>query len=298
MKILITGSSGQLGQKLLKELRTLKQLKLRVMDHLGGQLDADKSIEHVNGDLLNPGSLKAATQDIDVVIHLAAITHTNKKSLYYQINTAGTKNLLAAAKSHNVKKFVFLSSRVAGETGGDYAKSKMLAEAEVEKSGIDWVILCPSEIYGAGRKEAIARLLKLMAKSYIIPVIGAGRYTLAPVLVDDVVKAIVRATLDEKIFNKRYILAGPEQMTYLELIGRLAKFLSVKRIRLYLPLILVKALAWILAKLGSDLIVQDQLPRLLSKKSADISLAKQDLNFQPVTLEAGIKGIISLASRN
>jgi len=292
MKILITGSSGQLGQKLLKELKIFKQLKLRVMDHLSGQMDADKSIEHVGGDLLNPESLKAATQDIDEVIHLAAITHINKKSLYYQINTAGTKNLLDAARGNGVKKIIFLSSRVAGPNAGDYAKSKMLAEEEVKKSGINWVILCPSEIYGAGNKEAITRLLKLTAKSYIIPIIGSGRYTLAPVLVDDVVKAIVRATLNDQIFNKRYILAGPEQMTYLELIARLSKFLSVKRIKLPLPIILIKILAWALAKLGSDLIVQDQLPRLLSKKSADIYLAKQDLDFQPVKFETGIKKIV------
>ena len=68
MKILITGSSGYLGQAVLSELRnhTLTGYDLKTTAF------SDSYFNHVSGDILNFKYLSENMNNIDTVIHLAA----------------------------------------------------------------------------------------------------------------------------------------------------------------------------------------------------------------------------------
>jgi len=300
MKILITGATGSVGKNLIKKLEEEKinfnqkeKYQLRILIHQNKNNNFKyNDIELIRGDLLDLDSLYQATLNIDIVVHAAGITHTNKQDLYYKINTLGTANLLKACEKNKVKKFIYIGSRTASDVGGAYAKSKLLAEKKVEQSKLNWIILNLAEVYGAGKKEAISRLINLMKKSYFVPVIGNGKYLLSPVFVDDVVFGIISAILKDNIYRKKYILAGPEEFTYSEMVCRLSKILNVNRLKIYLPLFLVKFLAFIFFIFKKDLIVRDQVPRLLCRKPANIDLAKKDLNFNPRNFEIGIREML------
>ena len=147
MRILITGGTGIIGKKLTGKLKELDyELRLLVFK---SELENIKNgnLEIAVGDLSDPASLRQATSEVDIVIHLAAITHTNNQELYLKVNTEGTKNLIRACEDNQVTKFIFVSSRTASEEGGAYAYSKLLAEKEVEQSKLDWVILRIAEVY-------------------------------------------------------------------------------------------------------------------------------------------------------
>lgn len=301
MRVLITGATGIIGRKLIAELKQSKtrpsksiEYQLRILiqkDQNNNFKDGDTEL--VRGDLLDLNSLHQATQNIDVAIHLAGITHTNQQNLYYEVNTLGTENLLKVCRNNKVRKFIYISSRAASQDGGAYARSKLLAEKKVEQSQLNWIILSLAEVYGAGKKEAVSRLINLMRKSYFIPIIGNGQYLLSPVFVDDVVDGIIKAIEKDNVFRKKYILAGPEEFTYNEMINRLSEILKVSRFKIYLPLFLVKLLIFILNIFKKDMFVRDQLPRLLCEKSANIALAKRDLDFNTREFEVGVRGILN-----
>lgn len=292
MRILITGASGIIGQKLVNKIKQLTKYQVRVLIR-SSKADDFKHVSYVIGDLTSLDSLYQATLNTDIVVHLAGITHTNQQDLYYKINLVGTKNLIEACQENKIKKFVFMSSRTASHDGGAYAESKLLAEKEVEKSGLNWVILKPAEVYGAGEKEAIYRLIKLIKQNNRVPIIGNGRYLLSPVFVDDVVDAIVKTVQQKNVIGKKYILAGPEEFSYNEMVDRISKILGVKRIKVYLPLFLVRFLAFIFFIFKQNILVRDQVPRLLCQKSADIDFANHDLDFDPRNFETGIKEVLS-----
>ena len=290
MRILITGASGSIGKKLTRllsasghELILLYRQKDDALAKFG---------RLVYGDLADKISLAAAASAAEAVIHIAGLTHTNNIKLYYQVNFEGTKNLLQASKQAGVKRFIFISSRTASPTGGGYAQSKFLAEEEVKKSGLDWLILRLSEVYGASDNEAIGRLIRLIKSSYLIPVVGRGQYKVSPIFIDDAVAGIAAALNHAESQGKIYNLAGPEEFTFNELISRILQEMKLKRLKIYIPVALIKIILAVFSGLKINFFVKDQLPRLLNANSADISQAVKDFNFQPRDFSNGLKKML------
>ena len=289
MRVLITGASGLIGQKLIEHLQKFNYSPFLLIND--DKIDLGES-RGLRGDLCDKLSLLRATKDVDAIIHLAGVTHTNNQELYYRVNTGGTKNLLEAARINRVRRFIYISSRAAVMDGGAYSHSKYLAEAAVKKSDLDWIILQPAEVYGAGGKEVISQLVKIIKKHYVVPIIGSGNYMLSPVWVDDVIGAIISSLNNKNLNRKTYILAGPEELSYNQIVNIISNVLHARRIRVYLPIIIIKFLALIFFLIRKNYIVRDQIPRLLCRKSSDIRLARQDLGFNPIPFTTGIKKLI------
>ena len=289
MRILVTGGEGNIGKRLVPKLMELKHTITLLLRQ--NKLSSGRLVKIVKGDLLNQESLLKATENIDLAVHLAGITHTNNQKLYYDINTKGTKNLIAACQKNKVKKIIYISSRTAGVDGGAYAHSKLLAEGEIKKSSMDWIILRVAEVYGAGEKEAITRLVKTVQNSFFVPIIGNGEYKLAPVFIDDVVSAII-SSVKTKFSKKTYIVAGPDELTYNELVDKILSYSKLKRIKIHIPVLFLKIITFVFFIFKKDILVRDQIPRLISKKPSDIKDAHQDLHFSPITFEQGLKVIL------
>lgn len=292
MRVLITGANGIIGQKLISKIPAADH-DLRLLVREKEEFLFAPPADIFRGDLLDKSSLEAATKNMETVIHLAGLTHTNEQELYYKINTLGTRNLLEACQKSQVNRFIFISSRAAGLNGGAYARSKFLAEEAVAKSNFNWVILRLAEVYGAGEGEAIAKLIKIIKTGYFIPIIGSGQFRLSPIFVDDAVAGILAVLKNPALSKKIYNLAGPEELTYNELVEQILAETKLKRKKLFLPVALVRMAAELFSRVGIKLFVKDQIPRLLSEKSSDISQAVCDFSFQPRNFRTGLKELLN-----
>ena len=136
-KILVTGSSGQLGREIVK------QLKLRQYEVLGiDVVESDTTDKLIN--IRNNEQVKNITIGMDAIIHTAAI-HGKHYELKYpreefiETNINGTFNLLKACVENGVKKFLYTS------TTSIYGKSMVNSKEAV------WVdenlIPAPRDIY-------------------------------------------------------------------------------------------------------------------------------------------------------
>ena len=288
MKILVTGASGAIGKKLITNLKDLDfQIKVLVLP-TEKDVFYNYGVEEVIGDLCNKESLRKAVQGIETVIHLAGLTHCHDEKKYFKVNLEGTKNLVDICENEAVKKFIFVSSRVANFAGGAYARSKKMTEEVVQKSELNWLILSPAEVYGMREGEAIARLIRMVKRNRFVPIIGRGDYKLSPVNIDDVVKVIISA-LNKDISQKKYIIAGPKEYSYVELVDILANKFNKKIIKIFVPIFLFKIAAFLCRIFKLDFIYADQIPRLLINKPSDISPARKDLDFKPKYFEENIK---------
>ncbi|MBI5427902.1 MAG: hypothetical protein HZA02_06430, partial [Nitrospinae bacterium] len=126
-----------------------------------------------------------------------------------------------------------------------------------------------------------------------VPVIGDGSYKLSPAFIDDVVSAMIVAVENADLENTAFTLAGPEPMTYTELVGRIGRFLGVNRYTIRVPVMAMKLITEILFLLGKNLLVRDQIPRLLCRKDHDIEPAVRLLNYRPRKLEEGLRQCVS-----
>jgi nucleoside-diphosphate-sugar epimerase len=283
MKILITGASSTLGNNLTSELLKTEQFSIRLLKHKSSV--RIENCEVFQGDIQDIDSLTKACSDIDTVVHLAAITHSSSGKAYFEINEDGTKSLIAACKEKNVRRFVFVSSAAASEEGGDYGVSKLRCEELVRKSGLDWVILRPSEVYGVKMEEGIGKLIAWVEKFPIIPVIGDGSYFLSPVSVDDVVQVIAEILRDDSVKRETLNLCGPEKMTMTELIDRLARIQKVKVRKIFLPIWFVRLGITVLSIFNSSLAFSDQIPRLLCRKDQSIDKTQAIIAYNPRKIE-------------
>lgn len=281
--ILITGAAGSLGSAIAKRLMG-RGKSVRCMIRPQEQLPAAlQGMKVVRATLEDTISLAHASRGVDVIVHCAAVTHTNDEKIYYRTNYEGTKNLIAAAPP-TLKNFIYISTTALGKEAGAYGHSKYLAEEALKQSGISYSIIRPSEVYGAPKRGMIERLANIVQKMPIIPLVGDGRMELAPVYVDDVVGAIVQAALLAPK-NIVYILAGYERMTYKNFLRKIGEMQGIKnRIFIPVPVFLWRIATELGARLGMKFMYRDQIPRLLAKKNYDIRAARRDLHFQPRSL--------------
>ena len=289
--LLVTGASSEMGSALIRQLLNNSDLKIRAMVH--------RSPVNIHGCEVRQGDLKKtdllvkALSDINTVVHIAALTKSTRELDYFEVNVRGTQNLIDASLDCGVKKIIYISSAAASLHGGGYSRSKLEAEQRIIKSGMQWVILRPSEVYGQRAGDSINQLIHWVQNYFFVPVIGVGSCKLSPVFIEDVVPAMALAIFNEELENKTIVLAGPEELTYDDLVDRIATYFSVKRFKLYFPESLIRLGIMVISKLGMNFLVRDQIPRLICKKSFNIDLAKKKLGYTPRILEEGIQNIIT-----
>jgi nucleoside-diphosphate-sugar epimerase len=286
MKILLTGASSGIGSVLIKRLVDSVDLEIKAMIH--HSLVNISGCEARSGDLNNPELLARAVDGVDTVVHMASLTRSARESEYFRINVTGTKNLVDACVLKGVRKIIYISSRAASLDGGGYSRSKLGAEECIKNSKLNWLILRPSEVYGQGAGDTINRLIQWVQKYTLVPVIGNGKSRLSPVYIDDVVSAMERTILNEELEGETILLSGPEELTFDELVDRIAKHLSVRRFKFYLPAGLVKFGAAVLTSFGMKILVPDQIPRLLCAKDQSIGNTSALIPYAPRKLEDGI----------
>ncbi len=101
MRLFITGSSGFIGNELIKYLSKNKNFEIVGYDLKEGR------------DILNYEQLKEAMNGCDTVIHLAAIRGPYEDKTfedYFRVNCIGTFNVAQAVLENKIKRFIFTSS--------------------------------------------------------------------------------------------------------------------------------------------------------------------------------------------
>ncbi len=286
MKLLITGASSTLAARLVTLLLVRGPFSFRLLVHRAEV--KIKACETVFGDMNDPESLDRACQGMDGVLHLAALTHSCDSAEYFRVNLEGTQNLIKACRKNNVKRLVFISSAAASPDAGAYGLSKLQSEDLICSSGLEWMILRPSEVYGPQMKEGIGTLISWVKKLKVIPVIGDGSYCLSPVHIDDVVDAMAQVVSKPDLINQKLNLCGPEMIPFDALIDRLSKYMGVRRHKIYIPLWIARLGVSATSFLQLSSFTPDQISRMLCRKDQSISQTSALISYSPRKLEMGL----------
>ena len=159
MTILITGSSGHLGEALARILTAQKR------DFTGADIKAGPFTDHV-GDISDPDFAARAMKGVSAVLHSATlhkphvVTHSMQQ--FVDTNVTGTLNLLEAAAREGVSAFIFTSTT---STFGDAMKPPQGAPAVRVTEALNPI---PKNIYGA-TKLAAENLCHLVHKKHKLP---------------------------------------------------------------------------------------------------------------------------------
>ena len=209
-KVLITGANGFIGNRLLQHYKS-QGIAVIGVDLTGNQEDI------FQGDIGQPDSISHLLADCEVVIHTAAlVSNAIADADMWRVNVLATHNLVEAAKKHNVKRFVQISSIVAyGNTaageldenhpvhadGGSYVLTKLASEhavlAATANSAMELVIIRPGDVYGPGSRPWVVLPLEAINKGqFMLPAKGEGFFR--PIYIDDLIRGIALATTSQQ----------------------------------------------------------------------------------------------------
>ena len=218
VNVLVAGGTGFIGSRVVDELLKRGEHRVVVMTRDPHTSRRTPGVEYVRGDVGDQASLEAATKDIDVVVHSVQfpnhpVENPRKGWTYEQVDGAGTERMVAAAVKNGVRRFVYLSG--AGARPGrpqPWFRAKERAERAVTSSGMEYVILQPSWIYGPDDRS-MNKFVAFVRWLPIVPVIGSGKEQVQPVYVEDAGLVAAAAVDEPQATNKVFELGSSPPIT-------------------------------------------------------------------------------------
>jgi uncharacterized protein YbjT (DUF2867 family) len=239
--ILLTGATGVVGGELLPALLDEgHQVRVLVRDPRKlGEHRVDVQI--TLGDLRDPLSIRHAMRGVDTVIHLAATIRDQPGGTIEELNGLATVRLLRLAERAGASRFVFFSAMGATDFQRTrFFRSKALAEHAVRESPLRTTVFAPSIVYRPG--DPWITLLQRLSLLPAVPVSGEGRALYQPIWSRDVARCVASAVNGSReSADSRYELAGPEVLSYDDIVERVLETTGRNRPLVHVPIPLVRS---------------------------------------------------------
>jgi nucleoside-diphosphate-sugar epimerase len=289
LTIAVTGATGFIATHLMDALvecgiEVVAIARPSSEDRVQHQL----GVRAIRAELSDEQTLAAALSGCNAVVHLAGGGTADQRATW-ETNAEGTRHVLAACRRAGVHHVLLASTvTVTRKRVAAYGASKREAERAVLDSGLDATVFRLAFVYGPGRTGVFARLVELVCRLPIVPVVGTGELDIAPVYVKDVVTAMVAALERPAISaGKTYTLAGPPA-TFDELVDGVLERLRLHKRKLHIPGSFALVLAGLLARLSDPPVTRDNVLGITQEADHDSSLARRELGFSPRPLRDGL----------
>lgn len=309
--IIVTGSSGLIGTKLIKRL--VKNYRLIGLDKTGNPFPPIEA-ECVNFDITSEDSIRAAMErvrygygnKIASVIHLAAYYDFSGEPspLYEKVTVQGTENLLNVLQDFEVEQFIFSSTNliykptVPGQKinedcpiapNWDYPESKADTEQVIrEKHGaMKTVLLRMAGVYDdGGHSIPISHQIQRIYEKQFTSHFYSGDTSHGNVFVhlDDVLDALIKTVERRKELPEEVAIniGEPETPSYEDLQQRIGKLIHGEDWETYeVPEALAKIGSWGMNLFGDSFIKPWMIDRADDHYELDVSRAKELLGWEP-----------------
>lgn len=292
-RALVAGGTGFIGSHLARRL-VLEGYEVLIMSrHAGEGSSAAGSLRRVPGDVLDLKGLVKTLRGVDVLVIAvqfpgAPVEKPRLGQTYMRVDGQGTVNLVAAARTAEVKRIVYISG--AGTRPGQRApwfQAKLVAEEAVRESGIPYTIFRPSWVYGP-EDRSLNQFAAFARRLPFVPVIGSGRTRVQPLLVDDLAESVAIALGKPAAVNQTYDIGGPQTLTMDEIIRTMLAAMGRRKPLLHAPAWLMKAAVAPLTLLPSPPFSPGAVDFVLMEEPVDNGPVLRDLGL---TLEPLSKGL-------
>jgi len=300
--ILVTGGAGFIGSYVIEELIKLKPLKIIIIDNLvRGSFDnmasffKHPSVEFHQGDIQNNELLETLVSRSDVVFHMAALrinACAANPTEGFNVMLNATFNLVELCRKYSIKKIIYSSSASIYGLAQNfptpesdnpynnqtfYGAAKMWGEQLLRSYkfmyNLDYVALRYFNVYGPRMDtdgkytEVMIKWLDCIRDNKPPKIFGDGSDTMDFIHVKDVARANIAALLSD-CTDCSFNVGNSRETSLKELLGTL---LAVNK-----------------ATIEPEFLPANSI-NPVSRRLADISSAKKQLNFSPqITLEEGL----------
>jgi uncharacterized protein YbjT (DUF2867 family) len=231
MKILLTGTTGYIAQRLLPLLlEGGHELFCCLRDK--GRFDLEKykdfNITLLDVDFLNPESLSIIPDDIDAAYYL--MHSMSAASDFSEMEGQTATNFKQRLEQTNARQVIFLSGIINDKELSKHLDSRKNVEEILASESYALTTLRAGIIVGSGSasfeiiRDIIEKLPVMIAPKWL-------RTKCQPIAIRNVLEYLNGVLMSEPDFNQCYDIAGPEIITYKEM---LLRFAEVRRLRRYI----------------------------------------------------------------
>ena len=264
---LIFGASGQIGRNLIRSL-TKNNIKVTALTrniHQKGYILKTQAnpgyLEIVEGSIFDYELIEKLFSSADLCVNLVGILFEKGKNNFNNIHVEFPKMISKYSSTFKLEKFVHLSALgIENAKDSIYAQSKLKGEKEILNNFNKAVIVRPSIVYSVD-DNFTTQLMSLLGLMPIFPIYYNGKTKFRPIHCSDLTNSITKIIIDD-IKENIIEFAGPEEMSFKEILEKLISLTEKKRLLLPMPISFAKMIAHIFELLPKPLITNDQL-RLL-----------------------------------
>ncbi|GED29375.1 NAD-dependent epimerase/dehydratase family protein [Brevibacillus centrosporus] len=318
-RVLVTGGTGFLGQKLATRLQDNGHLVTVIgRNEIAGRYLTDRGIAFVQADITDREAIRHACKGQEIVFHAAAFSSPwGKYTDMYATNVEGTIHTIEGCKAHGVERLVHVSTPsiyfdfedrldikesapLPRRFANSYAQTKYLAELEIEKAfqgGLATITIRPRGLFGPGDNAVLPRLIRANEEKFV-PLVNGGKATIDLTYVENVVDALLLC-MDSptRTLGRAFNITNGEPVTMIDVLREVFQRLGMPLRAKQISYREAYAAAWML-ELASKTVLGYREPVLtrysvgvLAKsQTLDISRAKDELGYQPrVSMQEGIE---------
>ena len=288
-RIAVTGATGFSGPFVVRELRRrFPEAPIRCLVRPGSDRTrlGGLAVEFAVGDLHDADSVLAALGDADTLVNVASL------------GFGWTESLFDAIRRSRVRRGVFVSTTaILTRLPVKSRPVRERGEELVRTSGLEWTIVRPTMIYGTAEDRNIARLIRFVERSPVIPIIAPDALQ-QPVHVADVASAIVACLETPATIGRTYNLSGREPLAFEALVRETVRATGRRRAVVRVQLDPVLSLVRFYNRLASNPRLRvEQVLRLREDKAFDHIAAQQDFGFSPRSFADGVREEVAAMSR-
>ena len=292
MQIAVVGATGFVGSHLVPHL-VKRGHRVIAISRGGRRLPGwGEAVEPRAADVTS-GAFDEALEGADAVVHLVAIPRETGGRRFEEVNVRGTGRVIAAAQRVGARRFVHLSVLgVADDPKLAYLHSKWRGEDAVRSSGLDWVVLRPSLMFGTG--DGFFRLIRTTLRWWspgVVVIPGKGDARFQPLSVDDLAIAVEKSLTEAGRSGSVYELGGPAWLTYREIVDEVMRVTRMKRLKLGMPIPLISALTTVTDRvLPMFPVSHDQIASLQRPNYTELDAFERAFGVKPRPLDLGYLG--------
>ena len=292
--ILVSGGTGMVGAAVARyliehgqDVAVLGRDTSKIRRQFGDRVEARQ------GDVREPASLERAMQGIDVVINAVQFPNypievPRKGWTFEETDYKGTVNQVNAAKAVGVRRFVYMSGvGAAPNAAKHWFRFKYQAEEHLRGSGLEWVVVRPTWIFGPD-DHSLNRLLGFTKFLPFLPFFGPGQQSMQPVFIDDVGMVVGEAAIRPDAANQVFEAGGPEVMSMNDVMKTAMDVAGRRRPILHQPMTLGKLIGTLASVLPSPPLSADAIDFIAEPAVADNTNLERVLSPNLTLLREGL----------